>query len=502
MSAYELCKPLRNYLRQFPLLDSLGVIRAYLQHLQFDSEIPGDIEVSQQFLSAPSWIDKNIFAWELEILAKEIILNCPERGSKTLKQWHRFSTAVNKLKDLENEISKKYHSLVAENILLELYRIAHRQFPWQQRPNESTLLRYFKVFGHEDLDPILERKLGLPAQQLYTLGLAFTGLFLDTFGLAFPVNFEIPGLTQRQFDSFTRHFSSECSDLKTAIAEAQSYDQDYAYAFNPLKVSPLIWVELRGKRTLIAPVLTYLYRRFTEGVYFEICNEPDFAAAFGRSFQEYVGEVLVAGTQGGQLTILSEQQYHVGGDRKDSIDWILTDNTATIFIECKTKRLRYASKISLESTEELDDDLAKMAGFIVQTYKTLRDAQQGHYMHWQPEDKPLYPVILTLEEWFAFGDRIMPAIDKRVRDGLIENKIDVSAIDEHPYSICGIADFEKAIQIMTEVGINEFMRVKTGKEHKYWPFHSVMIDQFEDEFGLVNGVLFPDDMEKIHPALG
>jgi len=34
MSVYEHYTPLRKYLRQFPLLESLDVVRAYIQYLQ------------------------------------------------------------------------------------------------------------------------------------------------------------------------------------------------------------------------------------------------------------------------------------------------------------------------------------------------------------------------------------------------------------------------------------------------------------------------------------
>ena len=131
MSVYDLYKPLRNHLRQFPLLESLGVVRAYVQHLQFKVPFPANIEVEQEFLRARHRHEKKVYEWELDILAREIVLNSPEHAEKTLRSWHEFAEAINKIKELENSITGAYPELHQKNILIELYRIGHRQFPWQ-----------------------------------------------------------------------------------------------------------------------------------------------------------------------------------------------------------------------------------------------------------------------------------------------------------------------------------------------------------------------------------
>jgi hypothetical protein len=104
---YELYKPLRNHLRQYSLLESLGVVRAYVQHLQFDQAFPSDIEVDATFLRA-SDVEKRVYGvheWELELLAKELILNAPDIGKKDLRSWKEFSTSINKIKSLLRIIS-------------------------------------------------------------------------------------------------------------------------------------------------------------------------------------------------------------------------------------------------------------------------------------------------------------------------------------------------------------------------------------------------------------
>lgn len=395
LSMYDLYKPLRNYLRRASLVQSLGVIRAYLQ---FGEPFPRDIQVHPEFFRATRPAN-GVYEWDLEILAKELILNAPEIGEYGFRTWDVLANAINKLKDLENGIGKHYDKLLEKNILLEMYRIAHRQFPWQHRHPGALLTRYFKIFGRPELDALLEQRIGLNAKTLYVIGLALMGVFLERFGLTLPPRVEITGITKAHVDRFIDHFSRDLATLRKAVADAQSYDQDYAYALNPLKITPLIRTDVNGTPMLIAPIPAYLLQRFTEGVYYEILDAPGFAAAFGTAFQDYVGEALAVVNKGTAFTVLPEAMYHVGKDQKHTVDWIVSDASADLFVECKTKRIRYAAKIALASTGVLDEDLDKMAGFVVQIYKMLADAQQGLYPQWKPSDRAVYPIVLTLEEW-------------------------------------------------------------------------------------------------------
>lgn len=63
--------------------------------------------------------------WNLAVLAKEIILNAqeiePSQPSPSLKKWDFLASAVNKLKDLEGEISSLY--INQNNRLSEIRRI-------------------------------------------------------------------------------------------------------------------------------------------------------------------------------------------------------------------------------------------------------------------------------------------------------------------------------------------------------------------------------------------
>ena len=476
---------------------SLGVVRAYLQHFQFGQALPNDIEVHPKIRYARSMPERGVFEWELEILAKEIILNSPDQGETELLRWNEFSGAINKLKEFENSLGGRHKKIVAPNILVELYRIAHRQFHWQVRPNAIMLARYYRLFSHPEMDALCQREMGLSAKKLYTIGLMFTGAYLDRFGLTYPFTINVPDITQEQFDAFVSRFACEITDLREAIRSHQSYDQDYAYTFNPLKAHPLLWLTLQGRRTLVAPIPTYLLRRFTEGICYDLYDSPGFSGAFGTAFQQCVGDAAQAANIVGRLKILDEQRYRVGKNDKDSVDWIISDDTGHLFVECKTKRLTVRAKMAIASTEALDEELGKMASFVVQTYKTLVDARAGHYPHWTPDGKPTHPIVVTLEDWFAFGDRILLEIDRQVRNGLAARGIDAAICDQHPYSICSVAEFEQVIQVIEQVGIAKAMAERFASDRRGWLLSLAIQDAFPAEYSNLRVDLFPDALSEI-----
>lgn len=484
MSIYEFYKPLRNYLRRFELLESLDVVRAYVQYLQIGESLPPYIEFRDDILRKAR--ECGINEWTLEILSKELILNAADYSTASLRSWSAFANAINRVTDLEEKITAAYGELYKNNILLELHRAAHRQFPWQSRPTQESLLRYFRIFSTKEFEPIFRTRIDLGAAEIYLIGLALTGHFVSHFGFMLPAKTGDLPISQGDVDRFLQHFSTDLVRIRQLLVEKQSYDQNYAYTFNPLRAYPLIRIVLNERPTLIAPLPPFLFRRFTEGIYYEVYDAPGFSDAFGRSFQAYVGDVLIAANRPQSLSVLSECSYQVGGAR----------------IECKTKKIRLEAKIGLDSTDVLNEDLEKMADFIVQVYKTLADAMKVRYPHWTSAGTPIFPVIVTLEEWYAFGDWILPALD-----GILERKMEAARVDSvfaktYPYTICSVEDFESAIQVIRQTGIHVVMNQKLAGEHRLWLMDAFLRTKFPNEYAKIRRILFPQDWERIHPSLG
>jgi hypothetical protein len=143
-----------------------------------------------------------------------------------------------------------------------------------------------------------------------------------------------------------------------------------------------------------------------------------------------------------------------------------------------------------------------MGEFMVQVYKTIHDYRTGLYdskITYDPQ-KHHFPVIVTLEEWFFFGGQIEGLLNAKVRELLTKANIPSSYVDDMPYSICSIREFEAMTQIMRQVGIEKIMREKTSDaEKRKWLFTPFLHACFPDECKKIE-FLFQSDFERLASA--
>jgi len=484
-SVFELYKPFRNKIAELALDDSLGVIWAYCQYLQLDKfELPHDIEVNYQFtkLDVPQkWISE----WSLEILAKEIILNSnplPKRG-KTLRSWNTLSDAVNTLRELENNIYSSRDS--ASTIDVELIRIAHRQFTWQMNaPNDASTIRYFKIFNQPTINDICICRIGLSVADVYLCGVAFLGTFLSHPALNVPFNLDIEALSPDKIERFLALTARPIRKLRELLKREQQYNINFAYAYNSLRAFPLVQMMFRGKNAIACPLPTLLFWRMTAGLYYELLKDPRFSQAYGRSFQDYVGEVVRRACPPGRIQVLSEQRYGSKSLARDSVDWIACDAESAMFIECKAKRLSWPAKSVLDDLGALEADIGLMARAVAQVYRTIVDYLQCQYPHLPfAPSRTIYPVIVTLENWHAFGIGILDRLHNAVRTKLREADIPSSFLDDMPYSVWSIEELEAGMQIVNSVGIQHVLAGKLrDKEMKRWEWLPYFTHQFPEHF--------------------
>ncbi len=180
MTFYDEYKPFRNYMRRFDLVTSLIDVWSYSLHIIENQGLQPGYAVG---LDKAANLKKHIHPWDLDILAREIVLNAGNGGTYSLRWWNDLATAVNHLRHLDGAVylqNKDPQSAV----LLELHRIAHRQFPWQMgMGGANPMIRAFKVFGEAGVGAIVERELGMTATQFLQLGMAVSGHFIREWGM-------------------------------------------------------------------------------------------------------------------------------------------------------------------------------------------------------------------------------------------------------------------------------------------------------------------------------
>ena len=479
---FETYKPFRNAIRKLGLADSLAVIRAYMSNLQFNQDIPSDCEVHRDYLSATSRSERAgwIAEFHLETICREVVLHAKEFGQAedTLRDWKTLAKIVNHLKNLEEVIAGRYR--MSDLLMQELHRMAHRQFPWQEfRPTAENITRYHMIYGHPPLTEIIQTATGLSPEELFLFGMALLGNFMQTFALFYPPNIQIPGLSSDGLDRFLSHFSRSLSDLKALLQGEHQMNDRFAYAYHSLRAYPLIKMRYQGRDCLVCPIPTFLFWRFTNGVYYEIFNQPGFENAFGEAFQWYVGQVIGRGTTRERTRLYPECEYRVGKESKRTVDWIVDQEGAALFVEAKTKRMRFEAKVEIVQEEILPIELDKLAAMIVQVYKSIRDYRDGRYPNYafDPQRK-IFPMIVTLEDWFLMGPKLLNELKNDVSCRMQKEGLPIESLRDMPFSVCSTHEFEQAVQVMDHAGILTVMQGKIDDSRQQWTLAAFLRDGF------------------------
>lgn len=495
-------KPLRNKLRELNRDEALRVIWNYCTYFNNNQEFDSDIEIHRKVKSQSDPRKIPIQPWELETLAREIIRNSSynARPTDTLRKNRFFSLVVNELKSFENDSYGIYGD--DKNILRHLYRMAHRQFPWQSSPaSNPELVRYFKIYNHGSLKEVFKDFFGIDPLSFYRHSIAIFSYFLEDFFLNTDFNLDIPKLSKSRAEEILNLFSNKIEDIKYKIEDNEKFDHRFIYQFNPLRESPILLTNYNEEEGYICPLPTLFYQHFTSGVYYDLVSfessSIDFGNSFGESFESYVGDVLKKSLED-SFEFYSESQYKTGKDLIKTPDWIICDNGSIIFTECKTKRVTLETKQSLYENESLKNDFRKLAEAIVQLYQRILEYQDGHFpqIEYDPE-LTIYPIVLTLENWFVGPEDIMNDIRARVEDLLKEENLSTNLITEMPYEILSAEDFEVFAQMINKYGIKTLLRPKVNDEEKRtWDFNAYLHNEFPDYKSDLD-LLFPEIDEKL-----
>jgi len=495
MRLYEKYKPFRNYMRRFDIVSSLVDIWRYSLHVMEGDELPPGYAIGKnQQTTRP--LREYLFPWDLDILAREIVLNAGRGGDRSLKNWNHLAIAVNHLRRLD-EAAYGGRTEEQVDIMFQLHRIAHRQFPWQTNMGVNPMMRAFKIFGESAVEAIVERQLGMTTRQFLLLGMALGGHFIRTSSISANQEYGVLKISGEASRAFFSRITCSLEQLKADTAKRQSYDSDWTYVWNPLEATPLVSFDRASPDRLVCPIPRYLLRRASAGIFYDLVRAADFDNPFGNSFQAYIGEVTKTFCAPPQFVTLAEEPYYIGNNKMHGVDWIVSDKTAHLFIECKTKRLTVNAK-TLGDAVALNKDLCVMATAIVQHYRNIQDALEKR-TKWVPNGLSIYPLVLTLEDWFILSPRVNEMLKQHVLRLLAEICIPEQVLDEMPYTIASAHEFEIAVQIIARRGISPVMSKKTEPDQRLWSLLPFITSEFNDEMRYVNWRLFADDWRKLLP---
>lgn len=434
-------KPLRNYLSKHQTRSSLESI---WRHAKEHSVIK-----VQRALDDSSTA---MLPWELELVAREIILNGSllqqaSGGEKGMNPWK----AVGLVRELTTHISDEYvHS--TEDALAAVVPLTHQQMLWHDN-TFSRIARYGQIYRHPPLAEIMQSVLAISLSDWLKIGLIVYGGLDKSFWNDRSIYSHVPGIDRRAVERFFALMSKPVEEVRRITALNQRYDRHWAHTFNPLRASPINFFEAEPER-IFSPVPQLLIWRLTDGIYYDLVGAGGeaFADAFGKACELYVGNVLKVALKESEAKIEGERPYSTGEGEKAGVDWLVSDHTGHLFVECKAKRLTLPAKMTGPG-KSMDKDLLVLAGYIVQNYKNIRDALQGKVAGFNSGGLPIFSAIVTLEPWWLLTQYLKDRLHSLVEEALQKEGLPIGTVNQYPYKILSFVELEQQAQDIARVGI-------------------------------------------------
>lgn len=491
MDIYDLYKPFRNQLRKLALFPSLHHIWVYQKQAHHQTGV----------IKIPGITD--IYIWELQILCREVVLHAA--GKETTLSTHQgLRKMISHIRRIIDGIAAIDIANATENFSQRaLLTMAHQQARWQYSRDEARLFRAYHVYSDSELAPLFEQITGLSVRAMYLQALAIGGAATKQAGTNATQDYSAFDVTNLERNAFFKMSGTTITSLREALNVEQRYDERWALTFNPMEATPLFNTDHHHPSLFWCPMPQLLLRRVTEGLFFDLMSGKkelgvEFGNEYGHAFERYVGRVLHEIFDSNQFSISGERPYEVNGDTKHGVDWIVSDATANLFIECKTRRLSQKAK-ETGGGEALDKSLDEMAKDIVKFYINIDHAIKG-LSTWVNNGSKIYPMIVTYEEWYLLYPTAFDRLVEFVKARLEAKKLPATWTESMPFFFTSIAEFEQAGQDINHLGIERFFSVGATRTQRHFQLSILAHTAFPDE-AKPHRRLLGNSWEEIFPKL-
>jgi hypothetical protein len=466
---YEKYKPLRNRMRGFNIEESLLTIWCLSQHIMNNAEPP-------PIQGAPRGKFKElILPHYLSLLCREILLNgATTPGTRTLSKWADVVSALRAIQDFA-----AYTSPTAESSFqLELHRIGQQQLPLQRRPSVSRFMRYVSLYESADVAPILQRVTGISAPDYSFMGFMTYTQVSKAPRFMTSVDLAAAGIPATTRDRFFQLASGNLATIRARLQKNQRFDHTWQYTFDSFDDSPLINLDESHPERVYCPMAERSFTRFTEGTFYLLCREKGFDNAFGKAFEAYASHVLRKSCTSSRIQVHEQKPFTIKGNVNHGVDFVLSDASANVFVECKTKRLNLQGRVA-PTAEDLDAQLTILADAVVQNYRNIRLAIDGR-TEWTLNTSPCVNLVVTLEDWFLVSPDSHSALIKMVQRLLAERELE-SMFDKVPFAILTAEKFEVFCCAIENKGIDALVSPLFADHRTAWSLAAHLDGGFRDE---------------------
>ena len=441
--------------------------------------------------------------WELENLVL-LALSTPKEAMRLgrnrrldCSNFQSLAHVTNLLKELEN--AESGYSIDKNNIMMEMHRIGHQQFPWQRGfASTERLYRFAFVYGQGKCNQFFEETFGYSVADFMEVCFALYA-YTQTAPWLKPPNVDKLPIASSNVDKAISQIAKPLEEIRVLATEMVStaikaVPDRISYLPSVLREFPII--RSLKHNSLISPFPELIINRATTGLYYDIQKGPQtLVEEANRNFEMYAIEVLNAFSS--KLAAIPSEKYGPKKARVDTPDVLITDEDEIVaVIECKATKLTFAAQYSDNPIDNAKNAYTQMVKAITQLWRFFSDARTGKYPNRrvQPDANA---VVLTMDNWMQVSGELQREVTALARAS-ISNNPDITEDDIRPVIFCSIQDLMDVLFVSTEEQLWETFKNASLTHYEGWTLGGI-----RDNIGpREDAKKFPFEVETLLPWWG
>jgi hypothetical protein len=413
--------------------------------------------------------DWAIHAWELETLANLAIAQppVPDLGRPlNTGDFGSIAYLTRHLRELENA----EYGLAPTDVLMEMHRIAQRQFSWQRGVSLQDFYRPIFVYGQGRCGEYFERTHGLSVSQFALLGFALFAWLANVAVARLPLPSDELGMSDEQVQAglklLTVNMDEARPELK-AILQAAPAAVGWPTAYKPslLRKKPILTFG-QDRLQLIAPIPSLILQRVTHGLFYDVVGAGDNARNEAATrFERYMLDFIRATVP--RFVVKPEYAYSLGrGREQHSPDLLVSDGDALAFvIECKATKMTLAAQFSLSPAQDAATKYAELVRGVFQLWRFFSHCRRG--LSGQQATPQTKAVLLTLDTWLVMAGGLREKVLEDARQ-LADADNEILEEDRRPVVFASAPDFELLFARADEDAILQTLEAAVQPEYIGW----------------------------------
>jgi len=132
-------------------------------------------------------------------------------------------------------------------------------------------------------------------------------------------------------------------------------------------------------------------------------------------------------------------------------------------------------------------------------YENIDDATKG-VSKWIPNGLPIYPFVITYEDWYLFTPQVFEHLNECVRRRLETVQLAKTLTETMPFFVTSIGEFEMAGQDIAHLGIDRFCTAAVITESRHFQLSALVQTAFPKET-IVRRRLLENSWGEIFPKM-